>query len=70
MDDNDKLKPFDFCKHGDMDMFSIKILWLRLSYTKKHQPVVCQYYLDAIRTLRGLLKKVRADRVIEMVYIC
>ena len=47
-----------------------KILWLKVSYTKRDELVVCQYYLNAIRTLGAPSRKVRAERGIEMVDIC
>ena len=38
---------------------------LKVSYTNKDRPVVCQYYLAAITRLGALPKKFKADRGTE-----
>ena len=65
IDENDKLKPFGFCIHEGIEGSSRKILLLKVSYTNKDRPVVCQYYLAAIIRLGALPKKFKADRGTE-----
>ena len=38
IDGHDKLKPFGFCKHGCIDGFSRRLIWLEVGPTNKNIP--------------------------------
>lgn len=61
MDGYDKIKPFGFPIHGCIDGFGRKVLWLRVSRTNNNPTVVADWYLEAVRGLRGCPAKVWTD---------
>ena len=60
-DGHDKLKPFGFSVHGCIDGFSRRLLWLEVGTTNKDPEVIAKYYLDAVKQLGGVPRKMRSD---------
>ena len=60
-DGHDKLKPFGFSVHGCIDGFSRRLLWLEVGPTNKNPEVIAKYYLEAVRQLGGVPRKIRSD---------
>lgn len=60
-DGHDKLKPFGFSVHGCIDGFSRRLLWLEVGPTNKNPEVIAKYYLDAVKQLGGVPRKIRSD---------
>ena len=60
-DGQDKLKPFGFSVHGCIDGFSRRLLWLEVGPTNKNPEVIAKYYLDAVKQLGGVPRKMRSD---------
>ena len=61
IDGHDKLKPFGFSVHGCIDGFSRRLLWLEVGPTNKNPEVIAKYYLDAVKQLGGVSRKIRSD---------
>ena len=60
-DGHDKLKPFGFSVHGCIDRFSRRLLWSELGPTNTNPEVIAKYYLDAVKQLGGVPRKMRSD---------
>ena len=60
-DGHDKLKPFGFSVHGCIDGFSRRLLWLEVGPTNKNPEVIAKCYLDAVKQLGGVPRKIRSD---------
>ena len=62
-DGYDKLtcKPYGFCVHGAIDGFSRRLIWLEVNLTNNNPEVITKFYLDAVKQVGGLLRKVRSD---------
>jgi len=69
MDGYDKLKPFGFCIHGCIDGYSQRIVWLEVGVTNNDPDVTAGYFLDAIRSVGGVPRILRADNGTENVHI-
>ena len=65
IDGNDKLLPYGFAIHGAIDGYSRKILWLKVSKSSKNPGYVARYFVDYVRNLNGVPKRIRADRGVE-----
>ena len=62
IDDHDKLKPFGFSIHGCiLDGFSRRLIWLEVRATNKNPELIGRYYLDVVRQIGGVPKKMRSD---------
>ena len=61
IDGHDKLKPFGFSIHGCIDGFSRYLIWLEVSITNKKPEVIARYYLDAVKSRKGVPLQVKAD---------
>lgn len=61
IDGHDKLKPFGFSIHGCIDGFSRRIIWLEVSTTNKNPEVIAKFYLDAVKQVGGVPRKMRSD---------
>ena len=61
IDGHDKLKPFGFSLHGRTDGFSRRLIWLEVSSSNKKAEVLGKFYLDAVRQLQSIPKKLKAD---------
>lgn len=61
IDGHDKLKPFGFSIHGCIDGFSRRLLWLEVASTNINAEVIAKYYLDAVKQVGGLPRKIRSD---------
>ena len=60
-DGHGKLKPFGFSVHGCIDRFSRRLLWLEVGPTNTNPEVIAKYYLDAVKQLGGVPRKMRSD---------
>ena len=69
MDGYDKLKPFGFCIHGCIDGYSRLIVWLEDGVTNNNPDVTAGYFLDAICSVGGVPRILRADNGTENVHI-
>lgn len=61
IDGYDKLKPYGFCVHGGIDGFSRRLIWLEVGPTNKNPEVIAKFYLDAVKQVGGLPRKIRSD---------
>jgi len=61
LDGHDKLKPYGFSIHGCIDGFSRRIIWLDVSSSNKKPELVATYYLNAVKQLGGVPRKLKAD---------
>lgn len=61
IDGYDKLKPYGFCIHGAIDIYSRPILWLEVGPSSNNPMVTVQCYLDCVRQLGGCPRVVRGD---------
>ena len=61
LDGHDKLKPYGFSIHGCIDGFSRRIIWLDVSSSNKKPELIATYYLNAVKQLGGVPKKLKAD---------
>ena len=60
IDGHDKLKPLGFSVHGCIDGFSRRLLWLEMGPTNKNPEAIAMYYLDAVKQLGGVPRKIRS----------
>lgn len=65
LDSYDKLKPYGICINGCVDGFSRYVVWLRAAITNSDPKVVASYYYDAIESLQGFPRSIRADNGTE-----
>ena len=61
IDGHDKLKLFGFSLHGCIDGFSRRLIWLEVSSSNKKPEIIGKFYLDAVRQLQSIPKKLKAD---------
>ena len=61
IDGHDKLKPFGFSIHACIDGFSRRLIWLEVGPTNKDPEVIAKMYLDAVKQIIGLPRKIRSD---------
>ena len=61
IDGHGKLKPFGFLLHGCIDGFSRRLIWLEVSSSNKIPEITGKFYLDAVRQLQSIPKKLKAD---------
>ena len=61
IDGHDKLKPFGFTLHGCIDGFSRRLIWFEVSSSNKKPKIIGKFYLDAVRQLQSIPKKLKAD---------
>ncbi|KAG9087306.1 hypothetical protein FRC07_012855 [Ceratobasidium sp. 392] len=54
IDQHDKWKRLGLWMHVGLDVFSGKVLWLRVWWTNSNPRLICGYYLDAIRQHGGM----------------
>ena len=64
LDGYDKLKPFGLCIHGSIDGYSRRILWFEVG-TSNNDP-----FLDCVKQVGGVPRRVWSDRGTEHVNIC
>lgn len=69
IDGYDKLSSYGICIHGAIDGFSRKIIWLEAQRTNHDPAVIAAYYYNAVKSLNGCPKKIRADCGTENVLI-
>ena len=58
---HDKLKSFGFSVHGCVDGFSRRLLWLEVGPINKNPEVIAKFYLDTVKQLGGVPRKIRSD---------
>ena len=61
IDGHDKLKSFGFSLHGCIDGISRRLIWLEVSSSNKKPEIIGKFYLDAVRQLQNIPKKLKAD---------
>ena len=61
IDGHDKLKPFGSSLHGCIDGFLRRLIWLEVSSSNKKQEIIGKFYLDAVRQLQNIPKKLKVD---------
>ncbi|KAG9083204.1 hypothetical protein FS749_006229 [Ceratobasidium sp. UAMH 11750] len=54
IDQHDKWKRFELRLHVGLDVFSGKVLWLKVYWTNSNPRLICSYYLDAILENGGM----------------
>ena len=47
--------------HGGIDGFSRRLIWLEVGTTNNNPEVITKFYLDAVKQVGGLPRKVRSD---------
>ena len=70
IDGYDKLKPFGIATHGDIDGYSRRILWLKLSSSNSNPKIIANYYLCCIKELKLVPHVFRGNRGTENVIVC
>ena len=75
IDGHDKLKPYGFSIHACIDSFSRRFIWLEIGPTNKKPDVIAKYYLDAVKQVGGVPRKIRSDDgtencLIEAIHMC
>ena len=74
IDGHNKVKSFGFPVLGCIDGFSRKLIWLEVTSSNKVPGIISPYYIKAVKRLKGVPKKIKADdgtehSLIEPVYI-
>ena len=69
LDGYDKLKPFGFQIHGGIDGYSRHVLWLNLLKSNKDPKEVCNLFVNYLTVIKGVPRKIVADRGTENVFI-
>ena len=69
-DGYDKLKPYEFARHGAINGYSRKILWLYVSASNNNSSNIAFYFLQTITELNRIPQVVRGDRSSENVTVC
>ena len=69
IDGYDKLKPFGIAIHGAICGYSRKILWLKACPSNNDPKRVAFYFLDYLKSIRGLPRTIRTDAGTENVVI-
>ena len=69
IDEYDKLKPYGFNIHGAIDGFSRRILWLKVIRSNKNPSFVCTQYLECVKCIGGVPRKVVGDHGTENVFV-
>ena len=69
LDGYDKLKPFGFQIHGCIDGYSRRVLWLNLLKSNKDPKEVCNLFVNYLTVIKGVPRKIVADRGTENVFI-
>ena len=70
IDGYDKLKRFGIATHGDIDGYSRRILWLKLSSSNSNPKIIANYYLCCIKELKLVPHVFRGNRGTENVIVC
>ena len=65
MDSYDKLKPYGICINGAIDGFSRQIIWLKADKTNSNPRLIAGYYMSAVKSLKGVPSRLRADLGME-----
>ena len=69
LDGYDKLKPFGICIHGAIDGYSRKLLWLEACYSNNNPEIIAGYYLNAVKRIGRVPRRVRGDAGTENVVV-
>ena len=69
LDGYDKLKPYGFEIHGCIDGYSRRVLWLNILKSNKNPKEVCNLFVNYLSVIKGVPRKIVADRGTENVYI-
>lgn len=69
LDGYDKLKPFGIAIHGAIDGYSRKLLWLEACYSNNDPRIVAGYYINFLKRMRRVPRRVRGDAGTENVVV-
>ena len=69
IDGYDKLKPYGFSIHGAIDGFSRRIMWLRLDRSNKEPVGISSIYVNCLKEIGGVPRKVVGDYGTENIYV-
>ena len=69
IDGYDKLKPFGFAIHGAIDVFSRRMLWLKVGPTNNNPQAIGLHFVRALLQLKVVPCLIRTDRGTENVHI-
>lgn len=61
IDGHDKMKPFGFSIHGCIDGYSRRLIWLEVSSSNKVPELIAKYYIQAVKRMKGIPRKIKAD---------
>jgi hypothetical protein len=53
IDQHDKWKRHGLWLHVGLDVYSGRVLWLKVYWTNSNPRVICKYFLDAIENFKG-----------------
>ena len=65
----DKLKPLGFEIHGCIDGYSRHVLWLNVLRSNKDPKEVCSIFINYLTVMKGVPRKIVADRGTQNVFI-
>ena len=68
LDGYDKLKPFRFEIHGCIDGYSRRVLWLNVLRSNKDPKEACNLFVNYLTVMKGVPRKIVADRGTENVF--
>ena len=69
LDGYDKVKPFGFDIHGCIDGYSRRILWLNVLRSNKDPKEACNLFINYLTVMKGVPRKIVADRGTENVFV-
>ena len=69
IDGYDKLKLFGFEIHECIDGYNKRVLWLNVSRSNKNLKGICNLFVNYLRVMKGVPRKIVADRGTENVFI-
>ena len=60
IDGHDKLKTYDISIHGCIDGYSRRIIWIEVAATNKMPELIANYYVEAVKQMKGKPKIIKA----------
>ena len=69
VDGYDKLKKYGFAKHGGIDGYSRRLMWLHVGVTNNHPQVTALYFARTVSQLKIVPCLLRCDRGTENVHL-
>ena len=65
LDRHDKLKLFAFSIHSCIDKFLQYLIWREVVSSNKKPELIAKFYLDAVKSLEGILLQIKIDNCTE-----